>query len=172
MSQQSMLASLLLKEARAKAARLGVKLPAHIRAFKVGRSLYAVQADFPHNFDHYVSASSVSEAKAEWISQLIDANPEGENKVNTINSSRVNLDAINQAKKALSWQQRHIFDSALIGALSTMVDEADWNRAIESASITTAANCSEALQRERIGNTPTCEDCGAPQDYCECEEAG
>lgn len=26
----------------------------------------------------------------------------------------------------------------------------------------------EARERERIGNTPTCEDCGAPQDHCVC----
>lgn len=73
MSRYSTFDRLLLKEARAEAARLGVKLPTRICALKVGRQQYAVQADFPHNFDHYVKASSASEAKAEWISQLIEA---------------------------------------------------------------------------------------------------
>jgi hypothetical protein len=65
--------SLLLAEARAEAKRQGIILPFGIVALKVGRSQWAVQADHPHNFDHYVSASCAAEAKAKWIGQLIDA---------------------------------------------------------------------------------------------------
>lgn len=64
--------SAMLKHARAEAQRLGVKLPLRMVAIKVGRQQYVVQADFPHNFDHYVRAQSASEAKAKWI-QLIEA---------------------------------------------------------------------------------------------------
>jgi len=62
---------LLLAEARKEAKRIGLTLPTGICALKVGRRQYAVQADPPHNFDHYESASSVSEAKAAWINRLI-----------------------------------------------------------------------------------------------------
>jgi len=67
----------LLSEARVEARRLGLKLPTGICALKVGRQQYAVQANAPHNYDHYESASSVSEAKAKWIYRLIDRALEG-----------------------------------------------------------------------------------------------
>lgn len=73
MSSYSMFDSLLLAEARKEAKEKGVTLPKRIVALKMGGQQWAVQADFPHNFDHYVSASSASDAKAKWIRQLIDA---------------------------------------------------------------------------------------------------
>ena len=78
MSRYSNFDGLLLATARAEARRLKVALPTRICALKVGRQQYAVQADWPHNFDHYVKASSVSEAKAVWIGQLIDKATESE----------------------------------------------------------------------------------------------
>jgi hypothetical protein len=74
------------------------------------------------------------------------------------------------------WSKLSEFESVLQGELESTTDFRDYDldhfilsAALEPKPVKKVSRVA-VLERERIGNTPTCEDCGESLDHCICED--